>query len=279
MLFRSSGRSRSELYTDEMRAEALQHKELTNALERALAAGQLRLEYQPIMSTHSSRVVGAEALLRWDHPARGTLHPDEFLHLAEASGAIVPIGDWVVRQSCSDTRQWIDSGIVDRSFSVHVNISSRQLVETTFVERVLATVRQTELSPQQLTLDFDESTLNDRHPGITRSLQALRRFGVRLALDGFGTGVSSLNALRTCEADVLKLDGGEARRLGISGDDDPVVRAIVQLAHALDMQVVAEWVTTPDQLRRLRMLGCDLVQGNLVGMPTGAAAFADLVRR
>ncbi|MEY4176179.1 MAG: hypothetical protein RI900_3344 [Actinomycetota bacterium] len=272
------GRSRSELYTDEMRAESRIHKQLASDLERALAAGQLRLAYQPILSTHSSRVVGAEALLRWDHPERGTLMPAHFLHLAEESGAIVPIGDWVTTQACTDTRAWLDAGLVDRTFSVHVNVSARQLAEGTFVERTLATVRRLELSPQQLTLDFDESTLVDEQPGTLRSLQALRRFGVQLALDSFGTGVSSLTALRTCEADVLKLDGSVARMLGASGDDDPIVRSIIQMAHALDMQVVAEWVTSAEQLRRLRVMGCDLVQGHLLGEPTAADLFASRVR-
>jgi len=267
------GRSRCELYTEVMRAESRQHKALSNELERALAGGQLRLAYQPIISTHSGRVAGAEALLRWDHPEQGTLLPAQFLHLAEESGVIVPIGEWVIRQACLDTRAWLDAGLVDRGFSVHVNIAARQLAEGTFVERVLATVRQMELNPHQLTLDFDENTLNDRQPGNLRAMQALRRFGVQLALDSFGTGISSLTALRSCEADVLKLDGTVARMLGTSGDDDPIVRAIIQLAHALDMQVVAEWVTSADQLRRLRVLGCDLVQGHLLGEPTAADVF------
>lgn len=267
------GRSRSELYTDAMRAESRRHKQLTDELEKALAGGQLRLAYQPIISAHSSRVAGAEALLRWDHPDRGTLLPAQFLNLAVESGSIVPIGDWVVRQATIDARAWLDAGLVDRGFSVHVNIAARQLAEGSFVERVLAAVHQMELSPHQLTLDIDEDTLNDRQAGTLRSLQALRRFGVRLALDSFGTGVSSLTALRTCEADVLKLDGTVARMLGANGDDDPIVRAIIQLAHALDMQVVAEWVTTADQLRRLRVLGCDMVQGHLLGEPTAADLF------
>jgi EAL domain-containing protein (putative c-di-GMP-specific phosphodiesterase class I) len=268
------GRSRTELYTEAMRSEARTHKQLQNELERAIANGELSLAYQPIVYTHSSRVAGAEALLRWEHPERGLLKPAQFLHLAEESGAIVPIGDWVVQQACQDTRAWLDAGLVDRGFSVHVNVAGRQLMEGTFVERVLATMRQYELSPHQLTFDFDEDTLNDQQPGILRSLQALRRFGVQLSLDSFGTGTSSLTALRNCTADVLKLDGTVARLLGTAGDDDPLVRSIIQFAHALDMQVVAEWVTSPDQLRRLRSLGCDMVQGYLLGEPAMAAEFA-----
>ncbi len=270
------GRSRSELYTDAMRAESRHQKELSADLERALAAGQLRLAYQPIISTHSGRVAGAQAVLRWDHPERGTMLPAQFMHVAEESGIIVPIGEWMITQACADTRSWLDSGHVDRGFSMHIAVAGRQLAEGTFVERVLATVRLLEMNPHQLTLDFAEQTLNDGQPGTIRSLQALRRVGVQLALDGFGTGVSSLTALRTCEADVLKLDGAIARTLGSNGDDDPIVRAIVQLAHALDMQVLAEWVTSEDQLRRLRVLGCDLVQGKLIGEPTAANIFGNL---
>jgi len=267
------GRSRCELFTEAMRAEGVEQKQLAGDLERALALGQVRLAYQPIHSAHSGRVIGAEALLRWDHPDRGRLLPAQFLHLADETGAIVPIGDWVIEQACRDTSAWLAAGLVDRDFSVHVNVSPRQLSEGTFVERVLATVRQLGLNPQQLTFDFDESTLNDVQSGNVRSLQALRRFGIQLALDDFGVGVSSLTALRHCGADVLKLDGAMSSNLGTSGDDDPIVRAIIQLAHALDMQVVAEWVTSADQLRRLRALGCDMVQGYLLGEPLEAESF------
>lgn len=271
------GRSRCELYTEAMRADATERKELAIALERALANDELVIAYQPILSAHSSRVVGAEALLRWRHPGRGELAPLEFVGLAEESGAIVPMGDWIIRRACADASQWIRSGVVDRSFSVHVNISGRQLTEEGFVERVLATVRDNELVPQQLTLDFDEGTLHGENATVMRTLQALRRFGVRLALDGFGTGVSSLTALRRSPADVVKLDGTVGRSLGAEADE-PLVRTIIQLAHALDMEVVAEWVTSTDQLHRLRMMGCDMVQGFLIGEPVGADDFVARAR-
>jgi EAL domain-containing protein (putative c-di-GMP-specific phosphodiesterase class I) len=262
-----------------MRIARREHSQLINDLEQAQAAGQLHLAYQPIMSTHSGRVAGAEALLRWDHPEHGLMLPGQFIHLAEESGAILPIGEWVLRQACTDARAWLDAGLVDRTFSVHVNVSARQLEESTFVERVLGIVRQFELNPNQLTLDFDEATLHQPEPALQRGLQALRKFGVRLGLDRFGADAASLTALRTCGADVLKLDGSIARELGTNGDDDPVVRAIIQLAHALDMQVVAEWVNSAEQLHRLRVLGCDLVQGHLLGVPADAEAFARHARR
>ncbi len=273
------GRSRVEMYTDAMRAENSEQRQLSAELERALSNNELRLAYQPIISTSTGRAVGAEALLRWDHPTRGRLMPAQFLHLANESGSIVPIGDWVINQACNDTRAWVASGLVDRSFSVHVNISTRQLQEDTFVERVLSIMRSTDLAPSQLTMDFGEATISDSVGGSGRSLQALRRFGVQLALDDFGIGVSSLTALRQCGANVLKLDGTVARSIGATSDDEPIVRAIIQLAHALDMQVVAEWVTSADQLHRLRLLGCDMVQGYLLGEPIGADLFAARTER
>ncbi len=268
------GRSRVEMYTEAMRTQTSEQRQLTGELERALANNELVLAYQPIISTHTGRAVGAEALLRWNHPTRGRLMPAQFLDLAVESGAIVPIGEWVLSQACRDTTAWMAAGLVDRTFSVHINVAGRQLQEDTFVERVLSILRSMDLSPSQLTLDLDESTIYDTQGGAIRAVQALRRFGVQLALDDFGVGVSSLTALRQCGANVLKLDGTVARNLGATGDDDPIVRAIIQLAHALEMQVVAEWVTSADQLHRLRVLGCDMVQGYLLGEPTGAESFA-----
>lgn len=273
------GRSRVELYTDAMRSESAQQRHLASELERALPNGELRIVYQPILAAHSGRIVGAEALLRWDHPTRGTMLPAQFVHLAIESGAIVPIGDWLIEQTCRDASAWIAAGIVERTFSAHVNIAARQLQEGSFVERVLAVVRSCELSPSQLTIDISETTVGEASGVTSRALQALRRFGVRVALDDFGSGASSLTVLRASSADVLKLDGTLARGLGSNSDDDPIVRAMIQFAHALDMQVIAEWVSSAEQLHRLRVLGCDMVQGNLLGEPVPADQFAERSRR
>ena len=272
------GRSRCELFTEAMMNAARERKQLSVSLEKAMACDELRLAYQPIVSTHTGRMVGAEALLRWYHPEQGLLMPRDFVPLAEESGSIVPMGDWVIRQACKDARAWLDAELVERNFSVHVNVSGRQMSEGAFVERVIATVRELDLLPQQLTLDFDEDTLYADQPTTMRALQTLRRFGVNIALDNFGTGVSSLTALRDYRADILKLDGSIASSLGGDGDNDPIVRSIIQLAHALDMEVVAEWVTAPDQLYRLKMLGCDMAQGYLLGEPCPAEDFAATAR-
>ncbi len=274
------GRSRCELFTEEMMDTARDRKSLSVSLEQAIAEDQIRVAYQPIVSTHSGRMVGAEALLRWYHPERGLLMPGEFVRLAEESGVIVPMGDWVIRQACWDARAWIDAGLVEKDFSVHVNVSGRQMSESSFVERVTSTILELDLLPKQLTLDFDEATLFGEQPATIRALQTLRRFGVSIALDSFGIGVSSLTALRNSRADILKLDGSMATTLGSDEEssNDPIVRSIIQLAHALNMEVVAEWVTGPDQLYRLKMLGCDMAQGFLFGEPRQAEDFAETVR-
>jgi diguanylate cyclase (GGDEF)-like protein/PAS domain S-box-containing protein len=268
------GRGRCELYSEEMRKNAKERSSLSAELERALATKELFLMYQPVVSTLTGRIAGAEALLRWNHAERGLLTPPMFLDLAEESGAIGPIGDWSIRTACADARAWIDAGVVDRSFVMHVNVSTRQLNDAAFVERVMGSLRDAQLDAQHLTIEITEKTMLSDNPAVMRTINALKRLGVKLALDNFGTGYSSLAYLRDCPADYLKLDGSMVRDIGQQGGDDPIVRSIVQLAHSLNMSVVAEWVTTEDQMQRLRLLGCDLMQGNRVGQAATADDFA-----
>lgn len=264
------GRGRCEMYSDEMRKNAKDRVVLSAELERALAKREMFVVYQPVVSTHTGRIAGVEALLRWNHPERGLLTPPMFLDLAEESGSIGPIGDWVIRQACSDARMWMDEGIVERSFMVHVNVSTRQLSEAAFVERVMGTLRDTNVDAAHLTLEITEKTMLNDNPAVMRTLNALKRLGVKLALDDFGTGYASLAYLRDFPADYLKLDGTLVRDIGQHGGDDPIVRSIIQLAHSLNMSVVAEWVTTEDQKNRLRLLGCDFMQGNRVAQAVAA---------
>jgi len=271
------GRGRGELFSEEMRTSNKERATLSSQLERALAANQLFLVYQPIVSTHTGRIAGAEALLRWNHPKLGILTPLSFLDLAEESGTIGPIGDWVIRQACADVKSWIDGGSVDRSIFMHVNVTTRQLINPNFVERVMASLRETNTDAHQLTLEITEGTLLDENPSIMRTLTALKRLGVKLAIDDFGTGYSSLSHLRSFPADYLKLDGTFVRDIGEQGSDDPIVRSVIQLAHSLNMSVVAEWVSSDEQSRRLRLLGCDFVQGNHIAEPVVGVEFVPLV--
>lgn len=268
------GRGRSELYSDEMRQHAKERAVLSAELERALARDHLFLVYQPVVSAHTSRITGAEVLLRWRHPTRGVLTPPAFLELAEESGLIGPIGDWVIRNACADARKWIDLGLVDRTFLMHVNVSVRQLGDSTFVERVMGAIHESGLDPLNCVLEVTETVMLSDNPTVTRTLSALNRLGVKLAIDDFGTGYSSLARLREFPADFLKLDGTLVRDIGTQASDDPIVRSIIQLAHSLNMSVIAEWVTTDDQMQRLRILGCDFLQGNRIGEPIAADEFA-----
>jgi diguanylate cyclase (GGDEF)-like protein/PAS domain S-box-containing protein len=273
------GKGRCEVYSEAMRTQARDRLALAAQLERALAREELSLVYQPIVSIHTGRVVAIEALLRWRHPERGLLTPPAFLDVAEETGAIGPIGDWVIATAARTLRQLLDDASLERSALLHVNVSPRQLSDAGFVERTTNALAAARVDPHQLVLEFTEATALANNPAITRSLNALGRLDVRLSIDDFGTGYSSLAHLRDFRAAQLKLDGTFIRNVGLDGADDPVVRSIVQLAHSLDMSVVAEWVQSAPQLQRLRLLGCDHAQGNHVCEPTDAAGVRDFVRR
>ena len=274
------GRGRSEIYSNEMREAARERLRLSTELEQALAADQFSVVYQPIESAHTGRIVAAEALLRWNHPTRGELPPAAFLDLADESGLIAPIGDWVLEQGARTIARWTAEGIVDQGASIHVNASRRQLSDITFVDRTVTILRANGLSGHQLVLETSESNLVGNNPAVLRTVNALKRHGVRIAVDDFGSGYSSLNALREFPADVLKLDGTLVRDVGrTDGGDDPMVRSLIQLAHSLNLVVCAEWVTTEDHVERLKILGCDLLQGNRIGAPVPAEEFAAKVRR
>lgn len=263
------GRARTAQFTEHLASQARVRTELSAALSRALRDGQLTLEYQPIFSAVSELAEAAEALLRWNHPTRGRVEAGEFIPVAEETGVIVPIGDWVLQQACATTRQWIDDDVVGNRFSVHVNVSRLQLANPAFVNRVVDLLREHRLRPRQIVLEVREASLvDDDADEVVRSVRALRRVGVRVAIDNFGTGSHALSLMTDIGADVLKLDGSLALPNGASDTDTRVVRALVLLAHALNMEVVAERVTGLEQLRRLRAAGCDLVQGHLVGSPT-----------
>jgi diguanylate cyclase (GGDEF)-like protein len=274
------GRGRSELYSEDMRTAAKARQTLASELEQALAGDQFAVVFQPIESAHTGRVVAAEALLRWNHPTRGLLAPGAFLDLADESGLIAPIGDWVLNESARTVAEWISTGLVDRGMAIHVNASRRQLSDITFVDRALTILRDNNLEGSQLVFETSEATLVDNNPSVLRTVTALKRQGVRIAVDDFGAGYSSLASLRTFPADLLKLDGTLVRDVGrTDGGDDPMVRSLIQLAHSLNLIVCAEWVTTEDHVQRLKVLGCDLLQGNRIGEPISAEAFATKLRR
>ena len=273
------GKGRSEMFSEAMRTQARDRLTLSSQLERALASGEMAVVYQPIVSIHTGRIVGVEALLRWNHPQRGLITPPAFLEVAEETGAIGPIGDWVIGQAASTLRTLLDDNTLERSVAVHVNVSPRQLSDVGFVERTTNALAGAGVDMRQLVLEFTESTALAGNPAVTRSLNALSRLDVRLSIDDFGTGYSSLAHLRDFRAAQLKLDGTFIRNIGRENSDDPIVRSIVQLAHSLDMTVVAEWVQSAEQLQRLRLLGCDHAQGHHLCEPTDATGIREFAQR
>ena len=272
---KSRGKGRCEIFSEAMRDDARRRRHLADDLERALAEKSLHLVVQPIAAAHSGRVDAVEALLRWNHPSEGVLTPSVFLDLAEESGLIVPIGRWVVDESARLLADWIANGRVDRRFRIHVNVSTRQVVDSGFVEHLTTTVRSHGLTPANLGIEYTASSLGSDE--ATRSLQSLRRLGFVLVLDDFGGGHSSLAHLRDAPSDFVKLDGTFVRPLGDDDRDDPMVRGVIQLAHGLDKSVIASWVTSSEQLDRLRAVGCDHVQGHHVARPTSPADFVPTV--
>jgi EAL domain-containing protein (putative c-di-GMP-specific phosphodiesterase class I) len=181
------------------------------------------------------------------------------------------LGEIVLERALIETRRWIDGGVVGDDFSVHVNVSPIQLTSPTFVSLIHSTLRQHDLDLHRIVLEAREATLLGQNPDVDRSIRALRRSGIQVAIDNFGTGTNALSVITDVGADLLKLDGSLALPSGATDADTRIVRAIVLLAHALGMKVVAERVSDTDQLRRLRSAGCDLVQGNLLGAPGPAA--------
>lgn len=268
---KSRGKGRCEVFSDAMRDDAKRRLRLGDDLERALAEERLHLVFQPIVVTHTGRVEGCEALLRWRHPTEGLLTPSSFLDLAEESGLVVPIGYWVIDESARLLAQWIADGRVDRRFRVHVNVSPRQLVDAGFVDHLTATVRRQSLAPANLCLEYGAASLTDEE--AIRTLHSLHRLGFLLTVDDFGDTYSSLGHLRACPSHFVKLHGSFVRPLGQDDHDDPMVRGVIQLLHGLDRSVIASWVSSAEQLARLRALGCDLVQGFHVARPVPADDF------
>ena len=216
--------------------------------------------------------------MRWHHPEHGPIEPATFIHLAEESGAIGRLGEFVLERALIETRRWIDEGVIGDDFAVHVNVSQIQLASPSFVNRVHSTLRLYDLGHHRLVLEARETALLGQNPDVDRSVRALRRSGIQIAIDNFGTGANALSVLTDVGADLLKLDGSLALPSGSTDADTRIVRAIVLLAHALGMRVVAERVSGTDQLRRLRSAGCDLVQGNLLGAPGPAAELPAMAR-
>ena len=272
---KQQGPARVEFFDEALRARAADRMELRDELSLALQHDELVVHYQPIASLEDGEIIGAEALLRWHHPDRGLLLPREFLDVAEESGLIVPIGDWVLKRACRDVAAWRQT--IRRDLLVTVNASARQLVHERLATSIEAALGDSGLHAGALEIELTETTLIDATDATLTQLEGLRTLGVRLGLDDFGTGYTSLSYLRRLPVDFVKIDRSFAAGLGESSDDEAIVNAIVGLAHALGLEVVTEGVESSAQRRALEEIGCDFAQGWHFGRPRPAADFVELL--
>lgn len=270
---RAAGPGRIEVFHVGMAEQLQARTALRDDLEQAVDAGQFTLRYQPQVALSTGRVRGVEALLRWEHPVRGLVRPDDFVPLAEEAGLIVPIGDWVLAEACAQAMRWQAAGVAPVRMSV--NVSGRQL-DDRFVDEVAATLARTGLSPHLLELEITETVAVREDSGAFEVLEGLRRLGVVLSIDDFGTGYSMLGRLRSLPFAQLKIDRSFVSDITGPGGS-PLPTAMIDMAHGLGLQVVAEGVETLDQLRALRDRGCDIAQGYLFARPLEADAVARML--
>ncbi len=265
------GRGRHEVFDHGMHTQAVERLRLDSRLRQALERSEFTLVYQPIVSLESGRPIGAEALIRWNHPEQGSLSPARFLAVAEDVGLGIPIGQWVLETACRQAKSWQRK---DNSLAyVSVNVSAEHLQSPGFVEFVENVLVKTGLPPHALGLELVESSLAHERDLTTRVLGRLLDVGVRVAIDDFGTGYSSLSYLKNFPVSVLKIDRSFVQGLPNDSRDTAIATAIITMSHGLGLSVIAEGVETAEQLEALKAKGCDAVQGYFLSRPLELDAY------
>jgi diguanylate cyclase (GGDEF)-like protein/PAS domain S-box-containing protein len=276
---KSRGKGRYEVFEPYMREAVVSRRQLKEDLRRALERGEFRVLYQPCIRLADSEVVGAEALIRWNHRERGVVQPLEFVPLAEEMGLIVPIGRWVLRHACEQAAEWRKKWPEEEPITLRVNVSSRQLQDPLFVQDVAAILSDTGCPPEHVVLEITERCLVEDPEHAVARLAELKGLGVRLALDGFGTGFSSLAHVQHLPIDILMVDRSFVSGLGGGGAESAMARAVVQLAHTLGLEPVAEGVENAEQIPLLRELECEYAQGYHFSPPVPAVELEALLQQ
>lgn len=264
-----------QFYTAGGTTRALRQLVLESNLRPGLERAEFFVQYQPQVAIHDFNLVGMEALIRWQHPSLGLLYPKEFIALAEESGMIISLGEWVMRTACAQNKVWQDAGLAPMCLSV--NFSARQFQQPTFITDVSQILKETNLDPRWLELELTESSIMKDPERAIEKLHELKLMGIKVAVDDFGTGYSSLNYLKRFPIDTLKIDRSFVSDVCKDPHDTAIVRAIINLGHALDLTVIAEGVETKEQLQYLSALECDVVQGFLFSKALSVKAFEELL--
>lgn len=272
---KSLGGNVYQFYTAGGTTRALKQLVLESNLRPGLERAEFVVQYQPQVDIRGFHLVGMEALVRWQHPSLGLLYPKEFVPLAEESGLIIALGEWVMRTACAQNKAWQDAGLTPLTLSV--NFSARQFQQQTFIADVAHILKETNLDPRWLELELTESSIMKDPEAAIEKLHELKLMGIKVAVDDFGTGYSSLNYLKRFPIDTLKIDRTFVSDICKDPHDTAIVRAIINLGHALDLTVIAEGVETKEQLQYLSALECDVVQGFLFSKALPAATFEELL--
>jgi len=275
---KTNGKARLAMFDDSMTGDALERLELEADLRDAIDHGQLRVYYQPIVDLESGRVAEVEALVRWEHPTRGLIAPLKFIPIAEETGLIVPLGMWVMREACRQTKLWQDEFSRYPELMVGVNLSARQLDQADLIDNVAAVLNETGLPPSALRLEITESLTVEGGEWTQNRLRALKSLGVKLAVDDFGTGYSSMAYLSNFPIDTLKIDRSFVNKIA-EPEGSAIVQAIITLAHSLGLNVTGEGIESQDQLRSLQSLGCHEGQGYYFSRPVTGDAMAGMLAR
>jgi diguanylate cyclase (GGDEF)-like protein/PAS domain S-box-containing protein len=275
---KTKGRARYQVFNQAMRADATTRLQLETEMRQAIERGEFEVHYQPIMNLETNEIKGFEALVRWRHPSRGLIPPDEFIPAAEETGLILPLGRWILGESCRQMRAWQDRYPRAASLVVSVNLSAKQFLQSDLADQVQQALETTGLPSRCLKLEITESYLIENNDKAVKIMNRLRDIGVELSLDDFGTGYSSLSYLHRLPVNSLKIDRSFVSRMSESGENSEIVRTIVKLAQNLNMDVIAEGIETNEQLAQLNDLRCGFGQGYLFAKPMpaeAAAAFID----
>jgi EAL domain-containing protein (putative c-di-GMP-specific phosphodiesterase class I)/FixJ family two-component response regulator len=270
------GRNNCQFYAAEMNVKALERLMLENSLRHALDRDEFRLHYQPRVDLRTGEITGMEALVRWQHPELGLIPPARFIPVAEESGLIVPLGEWVLREACAQNKAWQRSGL--RTVIVAVNLSARQFREQDLVAVVTRILKETDLDPAYLELELTESLIMQNVEAVIATLTRLKAMGVRFSIDDFGTGYSSLSYLKRFPIDMLKIDQSFVRDITTDPDDAAIAKTIISMAHDLQLRVIAEGVETEEQKSFLHLRHCDEMQGFFFSRPVPSEEFEVMLR-